>query len=300
MLFVVWTLVPCFFATFPHSPTFELGGERDSEFYRVKDVAMAADGSIWTLARDDAFLRHYTPDGSLSAKFAGTGDGPGELRKPHEALVVDDELWVCELETGRISVFAGNRFVRHIKLNNRPRSLVEVGGHIVAAPSFRHEPFVVLAPGGQILREFHLEDFTLPTPSDGASKNGWEMFVATATAEGLALNFYFMPVLVEVDLQGRLTNLWQTTLYEAHVTRIGRGSIPAYFASRGMGIDGEGMAWLGVCAESGGCPELLVLDLKRHAMVRREAFPESLYRVRYLNDYAVFITGQGHARFFRR
>ena len=88
-----------------------LEGSADSPFARVAGLAASEDGSLFVVDGGYADVRVYDQKGSLSARFGGRGDGPGELSAPRSIALWRDTVYI--LDNRGVNVFTRTgEFVR--------------------------------------------------------------------------------------------------------------------------------------------------------------------------------------------
>jgi hypothetical protein len=72
----------------------------------VADMAVLADGTLFSLHPMEKVVRSFTPQGTLRSMIGGAGDGPGEFRNPtHIGVDGDTTLWVADAN-GTVSFFS--------------------------------------------------------------------------------------------------------------------------------------------------------------------------------------------------
>jgi hypothetical protein len=83
-------------------------------------IAVSSDGEVYCIDDANQVLR-FASDGSLVSRFAGRGEGPGELTGPMKMGFSGDRLWIYDFSLARIQWYdREGRFVesfRHKKLN---------------------------------------------------------------------------------------------------------------------------------------------------------------------------------------
>jgi hypothetical protein len=83
-----------------------IGGTPDAMFYSTPQIAVADDGNIYVLDREDSSVRIFGPDGELLRRFGREGQGPGELEYGRGITIAGDRLLIADgLGRTRILVF---------------------------------------------------------------------------------------------------------------------------------------------------------------------------------------------------
>lgn len=72
---------------------------------RVRDLAVAPDGRIYTLHRQEALLRVFDAEGEFVRTIGRRGEGPGEFDGLSSMGIIGDTLWVLDTGTYRFSFF---------------------------------------------------------------------------------------------------------------------------------------------------------------------------------------------------
>jgi hypothetical protein len=167
----------------------------------IDDMALAADGTIWTISSFENTVSHLAADGSLISSFGEVGSGPGQFGDfapvsfdigPDGNLYVLDAQTVSDTETAtRIEVFdADGNFVREFSTDpantgNRS-SFAEIAvapdGNIYMADFF--SGVTIFDPQGSIFAEAFAAD-VLGFNSVAAMGFGADGSVYLATNEGL-------------------------------------------------------------------------------------------------------------------
>ncbi len=76
-----------------------------TSFAYVQALAVAPDGSVVSLHRQEAALRRWTPEGAPAGTIGREGEGPGEFSRPYRIGFFGDTLWVADLAQYRMSFF---------------------------------------------------------------------------------------------------------------------------------------------------------------------------------------------------
>ncbi|UCC82146.1 MAG: hypothetical protein JSW46_14295 [Gemmatimonadota bacterium] len=84
-------------------------GPDEYMFGRVRSLAVAADGAIYTFDSHATELRKYGPDGTYLGTFGREGGGPGEYKRPDGGLAVLSDGRVVLRDPGntRLTVYSG-------------------------------------------------------------------------------------------------------------------------------------------------------------------------------------------------
>ncbi|MDE2761695.1 MAG: 6-bladed beta-propeller [Gemmatimonadota bacterium] len=89
-------------------PEYEFGDqmEGDALFGQIRDVRPAADGSrIYVLDAQSVEVTIWTPDGTLTRRVGGRGEGPGEFSRPGTLFLFDDRFQVGDNGLYRYTTF---------------------------------------------------------------------------------------------------------------------------------------------------------------------------------------------------
>lgn len=75
-------------------------------FGAVRTLAVSPDGArVYSLHRNDAYVRIWTSDGLPAGTLGGPGEGPGEFTRPGLVGFFGDSLWVMDTYAYRVSFF---------------------------------------------------------------------------------------------------------------------------------------------------------------------------------------------------
>jgi hypothetical protein len=97
----------------------DLGAEPGTEFGYVSDVAVMDDGTMAVLDRTNAAVWLVAPTGQLVKRFAGKGNGPGELHSPI-AIAAVGHRWVVQEPSVRRTFTVYDRDGQYITSFNAP------------------------------------------------------------------------------------------------------------------------------------------------------------------------------------
>jgi hypothetical protein len=123
-------------------------GEEHLQFFRVFDVAMAADGRLYVANAGSNEVRVFERDGSYVRSLGRTGDGPGEFRFTGRLLLDADTLIVIDGQLSRATLFDTTGAVvrteplRYGTLSVSPLRHTQ-DGWIVALDDYRGWPYQV-------------------------------------------------------------------------------------------------------------------------------------------------------------
>ncbi|MEM6647150.1 MAG: 6-bladed beta-propeller [Bacteroidota bacterium] len=106
-----------------------LGGEQGDCFGvpldKVRDVAQAADGTIYVSDGGNSRVLHVSADGACLSQIGSAGEGPGEFVAVGALAVYEGKLYALDTGLRRISVFGPDHaFERHIKVKHRVAEFV--------------------------------------------------------------------------------------------------------------------------------------------------------------------------------
>lgn len=92
-------------------PTLMLGeqeGPEHLQFYRISDISVASDGSLFVLNMGDASVRVFDSGGVFLDRFGRAGEGPGEFQWPAHVEVFGDTVAVFDGRLIRTTFFSRN------------------------------------------------------------------------------------------------------------------------------------------------------------------------------------------------
>ncbi len=69
------------------------------------EVRTDQEGNLFVLAFSEGLITIYQHDGKLLSQIGGKGDGPGELNYPVDFWVVDNRIYVFDIQNAKISMF---------------------------------------------------------------------------------------------------------------------------------------------------------------------------------------------------
>ena len=77
----------------------------DYGFSRIVAIDVDSHGNLYVAEGQDREIRVYTPDGELSHRFGGAGEGPGEFGGISRMGVAGDTVWVVDDAQNRLTLF---------------------------------------------------------------------------------------------------------------------------------------------------------------------------------------------------
>lgn len=78
----------------------------DETLTYIRDLEVGADGTIYTLHRQERLVRTFDSAGTFRGVIGGGGEGPGEFRSPLSMGWVADTLWVLDTDGYRFNQFS--------------------------------------------------------------------------------------------------------------------------------------------------------------------------------------------------
>ena len=121
-------------------------------FQRVNRIAIAPDGTIFSLHAGEAQLRRWTAEGAPLEAVGREGEGPGEFQAPRSLGFFGDTLWVWDggrafrasyftidgafLDSTSPSVNLGSRDPNEERYPPRPDRPLRAGGFLGSTPAF--------------------------------------------------------------------------------------------------------------------------------------------------------------------
>ncbi len=101
----IWSTVPAWrLSSTPRVAIGSVEGDPAYTLYLVSWAKRMVDGRVVILNAGTSEFRVYASDGKYLASFGGGGDGPGEMRNPQEAVVLDGDSILVQ-DAARITVF---------------------------------------------------------------------------------------------------------------------------------------------------------------------------------------------------
>jgi len=262
--------------------------EVEESFHRVSDVCLHGD-FLYTIDRDDAAIHQFDQAGRYRQTIAGSGQAPGELSLPSDLLSVGEELWVLDIKAFAIHIFRQDRFVRKIPLEQVPTSLFRIGESIIVAPFDLEGSFLVLNRSGETQRRFKIENTDFAEPPAGQMRSLWRSIQAVpGPGEHIIIGMLFMDQMAAIDLQGRLTQVWDCSdyLFEHGKKIENKGSLPVFFSAISYSEGPTGHTYLAASeeGESRSCRILYRMDVAEKKVVKRITWPDHLKRIRYFTE----------------
>jgi hypothetical protein len=170
-------LVPSVDRTSDLAPARQIGLDPDGiPLVSVRDVVVAADGSLYVLDSELRQVMRFGSDGELISSMGREGAGPGEFREASAFSVASDTVFVFDAWSGRIESFAadgsylGTRSIERVpRLGRPPEIWRHRAGDWVYVDS--RPPESGSLEGGQVLRE-RAALMRLPPHSDSWAEVG--------------------------------------------------------------------------------------------------------------------------------
>jgi hypothetical protein len=78
----------------------------DYGFSRIVAIDVDSHGNLYVAEGQDREIRVYTPDGELSHRFGGAGEGPGEFGGISRMGLAGDTVWVVDDAQNRLTLFS--------------------------------------------------------------------------------------------------------------------------------------------------------------------------------------------------
>lgn len=164
-------------------PTVRIGAVDDPDyaFGTVADLAVGPDGRVYSVHRNDAHVRIWTPIGEPAGVLGGEGQGPGEFTRPGRLGFFGDSLWVMDTYAYRVSYFDPSgaflgRVVPEVDLGGaddvewsppRPEAPLRDGSFVARSPEWSDDvargeltkaPMVHMSDEGGTLAEIWVKD----------------------------------------------------------------------------------------------------------------------------------------------
>lgn len=98
--------------------------------FRARDVAVAADGSVFLSNFEEGLILGYSADGSEKVVFGGKGQGPGELNFVTQLAVEGGKLYAVDAGANNISVFDAETtaFIERMSMPAQGIEIMKVNG----------------------------------------------------------------------------------------------------------------------------------------------------------------------------
>ena len=289
------------FLAFPESEPF-LTINRDSEksFHRIYDVAMAPDGRLFTVDRDEAAVHCYGSDGAFLRTIGGQGQGPGEFEAAVGAVFAHDQLWVIDTMRQSVTRFKDGLLEGSSQLGHNPHSINVVDGKVIVAPINPGGPFHVFGPDGKLERTFKVSDTGYADAPSKAFESLWRTLTTTTDGDGLILGLVYMQQVARIDLHGELTQVWDMSDYLfTHTTDMGgKGKAPIFFTALVFGKGPDGLTWLAASEEGNRreCNIIYKVDVPNKKVVSRADVGEHIRCIRYFPETGVTAIGRADNR----
>ncbi len=92
------------------------GDAPGAEFTWIAAIAVAEDGTMYTLHPAESTVRIWGADGRLEGSFGAAGEGPGQLLHAEDIGWMRDSIWVSDPAGGRFNVYdREGRFARALR-----------------------------------------------------------------------------------------------------------------------------------------------------------------------------------------
>ncbi|MFC1559203.1 6-bladed beta-propeller [Gemmatimonadota bacterium] len=129
---IVLAVLPIFMAVQPQhtilvdEPILRLGTEESGKlFSRIADFGWSDSGNFYVLDNRECSVSIFDSSGQFVAAFGKNGAGPGEFGRPFELQVIDESVFVLDVQLGRLSEFSLNGdFRTSIRLDYSPNDFV--------------------------------------------------------------------------------------------------------------------------------------------------------------------------------
>lgn len=107
----------------------------------IENIALAADGSLWTIDLKVYRLQHFNADGTLITQFGSEGKAPGQFSSIINdiAIAADGTLWVAD---------SGNSRIQHLTTDGTVISVLGSNGY--AAGQFYGVDSIAIAPDASV------------------------------------------------------------------------------------------------------------------------------------------------------
>lgn len=94
-----------------------------------EEVRVDSSGAVYVLSFSESLISIYAPDGTLTTRIGGKGNGPGELTYPVDFWVVDGHIFVFDIQNTMVSQFdTQGEFINRWSAPARNVKLVKIEG----------------------------------------------------------------------------------------------------------------------------------------------------------------------------
>lgn len=169
--------------------------------YHPTSLKVDQESSIFVMDWGDLRIKKYSSDGrSIGIVGKGKGRGPGEFMNPmHFDVAANGSIWVCDSETGRLSVFRPDGVLeKTIATTLIPSRVVALNaGNCLVLGQQGDELFALLDGEGTILRRFGT--FVTDQIKNKLILDGW---IARNGNDGFVYAPLYASILAGYSLQG--------------------------------------------------------------------------------------------------